>query len=80
MAAQRRQHLVAAKGARALQRTFTACGELELRRVERFKYMGRVLSYDDFVQRVAEGEVPPQIEGGLAPVALLAWGHPGAGQ
>ena len=47
MAARRRQHLVAAEGARALTRTFTAYGETELRRVERFKYMGRVLSYND---------------------------------
>ena len=38
---------MAAKGARAIQRTFTAYGEAELRRVERFKYLGRVLSYDD---------------------------------
>ena len=38
MAARRRQHLVAAKGVHALARTLTAYGELELRRVERFKY------------------------------------------
>ena len=43
----RRQHLVAAEGARALTRTFTAYGESELRRVEQFKYLGRVLSYDN---------------------------------
>ena len=47
MAARQRQHLVAAEGVHALQRTFTAYGELELRWVERFKYLGRVLSYDD---------------------------------
>ena len=47
MAAQRRQHLVAAKGARALERTFTAYGDSELRRVEQFKYLGRLLSFDD---------------------------------
>ena len=47
MAARRRQHTVAAEGARALTRTFTAYGESVLRRVERFKYLGRVLSYDD---------------------------------
>ena len=47
MAAQQRQHLVAAEGARAMERTFTAYGESELCRVERFKYLGRVLSYDD---------------------------------
>ena len=47
MAARRRQHLVAAEGARALTRTFTAYGESELRWVDRFKYLGRVLSYDD---------------------------------
>ena len=47
MAARRRQHRVAAGGARAMQRTFAAYGEAELRRVDRFKYLGRVLSYDD---------------------------------
>ena len=47
MAARQRQHLVAAEGARALQRTFTAYGESELRWVEMFKYLGRVLSYGD---------------------------------
>ena len=47
MAAQRRQHLVAAEGARALERTFTAYVESELRWVEQFKYLGRVLSHDD---------------------------------
>ena len=47
MAVRRRQHLVAAEGARVIQRTFTAYGEAELRRVDRFKYLGRVLSYDD---------------------------------
>ena len=30
-----------------MQHTFTAYGESELRRVDRFKYLGRVLSYDD---------------------------------
>ena len=34
---------------------------------------------DDLVQRMAEGEVPPQIEGGLALVALLALGARGGG-
>ena len=47
LAAQRRQNLVAAEGARALERTFNAYGELELHRVEQFKYLGRVLSFDD---------------------------------
>ena len=47
IAAQRRQHLMAAEGARAMQCTFTVYGEVELRQVERFKYLGRVLSYDD---------------------------------
>ena len=47
MAAQRRQHLVAAEGAGSLERTFIAYGESELRRVEQFKYLGRVLLYDD---------------------------------
>ena len=46
MTARRRQHRVAAEGARAMQRTFTAYGE-KLRRVDRFKYLGRMLSYDD---------------------------------
>ena len=46
MAARRRRHRVAADGARAMRRTFTAYGK-ELRRVDRFKYLGRVLSYDD---------------------------------
>ena len=31
---------------RAMRQTFTAYGE-ELRRVDRFKHLGRVLSYDD---------------------------------
>ena len=30
-----------------MQRTFTAYREAELRRVDRFKYLGRVLLYDD---------------------------------
>ena len=47
MAARRREHLVAAEGVRAMQRTFSAYGEAEFRRVDRFKYLGRVLSYDD---------------------------------
>ena len=42
----RRRHRVADEGARAMQRTFTAYGE-KLRRVDRFKYLGRMLSYDD---------------------------------
>ena len=46
MAARRCQHLVAAEGARAMQHTFTAYGE-ELRREDRFKYLGRMLLYDD---------------------------------
>ena len=46
MATKRRQHLVAAKGARALELTFTAYGDSELRRMEQFKYLGRVLSFD----------------------------------
>ena len=47
MAAQRRQHLVTAEGARVMQRTLTAYGDSELRKVDRFKYLGRVLSHDD---------------------------------
>ena len=46
MTARRRQHRVAAEGARAMQRTFIAYGG-KLRRVDRFKYLGRMLSYDD---------------------------------
>ena len=46
MADRRRRHRVAAEGARAMQHTCTAYGE-ELRRVDRFKYLGRMLSYDD---------------------------------
>ena len=46
MADQRRRHRVAAEGARAMQRSFTAYGE-KLRRVDRFKYLGRLLPYDD---------------------------------
>ena len=46
MADRQRRHHVATEGARAMQRTFTAYGE-KLRRVDRFKYLGRSLSYDD---------------------------------
>ena len=46
MADRRRRHRVAAEGARAMQHTFTAYGE-ELRREDRFKYLGRMLLYDD---------------------------------
>ena len=37
MADRRRRHRVAAEGARAMQRTFTAYGKVELHRVDRFK-------------------------------------------
>jgi hypothetical protein len=47
MTAQRVQHRVAADGTRAAALRFTAYGTDELRNVERFKYLGRVLSHDD---------------------------------
>ena len=40
------QHKAAVDAARALEQTFTAYGE-ELERVEVFKYLGRLLAYDD---------------------------------
>ena len=46
MSAQRREHEAAATAVKALQRTFTAYGE-SLYRVEVFKYLGRLVSYDD---------------------------------
>ena len=42
----RRQHAVAAAGAQALEQKFTAY-DSELRRVEQFKYLGRMISMDD---------------------------------
>jgi hypothetical protein len=47
MAAQRAQHQTAAAGMRAAGLRFTAYGTDELRNVDRFKYLGRVLSYDE---------------------------------
>ena len=43
---QREQHAAAQAGARALEQNFTAYGE-ELRKVEQFRYLGRLLSFDD---------------------------------
>ena len=45
-AARQEQYLAAANSARALERKFYAYGE-ELERVEVFKYLGRLLAYDD---------------------------------
>jgi hypothetical protein len=47
MAAQRAQHQLAAADMRAAELRFTAYGSDELCNVERFKYLGRVLSHDD---------------------------------
>ena len=46
LTAQRRQHEVAAASAAALQPTFTAYSD-ELRRMEQFNYLGRVMSMDN---------------------------------
>ena len=46
MAAARRQHAIAAQGKADLRQTFTAYGE-PLKRVNQFKYLGRIVSYDD---------------------------------
>jgi hypothetical protein len=46
MAAARRQHVIAAQGRTALRHTFTAYGE-PLKRVNQFKYLGRIVSYND---------------------------------
>ena len=46
MAAMRRQHAVAAQGKAALQETFTVYGN-KLTCVWQFKYLGRIISYDD---------------------------------
>merc|ERR1711966_551760 len=46
MTAARRQHTVAAEGRAALDRTFSAYGEV-LKSVRQFKYLGRIVSYDD---------------------------------
>ena len=46
MAAGRRQHAVAAQRKAALRQTFTAYGE-PLRQVSQFKYLGRIVSYED---------------------------------
>ena len=45
-AAARRQHATAAQGRAALRQTFTAYDE-PLNRVTQFKYLGRIMSYDD---------------------------------
>ena len=42
----RRQHTMAAVGVQALGQTFTAY-DAELRRVEKFKHLGRILAMDD---------------------------------
>ena len=42
----KRQHAAAVRSQEALERSFTAYGE-ELERVEVFKYMGRLIAYDD---------------------------------
>ena len=46
MADMRSQHMVAAKGTRAVEHVFTAYGK-PLRRVTQFKYLGRILATDD---------------------------------
>merc|ERR1711966_220286 len=46
MTAARRQHAVAAEGRAAMGRTFSAYGEV-LKSVRQFKYLGRIVSYDD---------------------------------
>ena len=46
LVAQRQQHEVTAASAAALQHTFIAYEDM-LRRVEQFKYLGRVMSMDD---------------------------------
>jgi hypothetical protein len=47
MTEQRVQHQVAAEGLQAAAHRFTAYGTDELRNVERFRYLGRILSHDD---------------------------------
>ncbi len=42
----KRQHAAAVHSQEALERSFTAYGE-ELERVEVFKYLGRLITYDD---------------------------------
>ena len=51
MAAMRHKHTIAEAGARALDHRFTAYGD-ELRRVDFFKYLGRLLAYNDCDSRV----------------------------
>ena len=46
LAKRRRQHAMAATGAQALGQTFTAY-DANLRRVEQFKYLSRMLAMDD---------------------------------
>ena len=46
MTAARHQHAIAAEGRAALDRTFSAYGEV-LKSVRQFKYLGRIVSYDD---------------------------------
>ena len=56
LSAQWRQHKAAATAVKALQSTFTAYGE-SLHRVEVFKYLGRLVSYDDVDTQAIRGNL-----------------------